>query len=206
MAEDDFERFKHEMHDLFVNFRRGRHTLAVPLGDLTTGESGVLITIAHARRHAKHVRPRMVAHMANMTPSALSQMLKSLETKGYVVRERFGEDSRGIDLRLTEKGLQLARQGERMRDDYLRELFSYLGDDDVADLTRVVRRMNEFFETKRADASQGGEVSAFAEQAVEERSLRTGQDLDDGRDLAPRGGEDDPACASRDGEDGPACA
>ena len=101
MAEENFERFKHEIHDLFVNFRRGRHTLAVPLGDLTTGESGVLITIAHARRRAKHVRPRMVAHMANMTnmtPSALSQMLKSLEAKGYVVRERFGEDTRGIDL------------------------------------------------------------------------------------------------------------
>ncbi len=206
MAEEDFERFKHEIHDLFVSFRRGRHTLAVPLGDLTTGESGVLITIAHARRHAKHVRPRMVAHMANMTPSALSQMLKSLETKGYVVRERFGEDSRGIDLRLTEKGLHLAKQGERMRDDYLRELFSYLGDDDVADLTRVVRRMNEFFETKRADARQGGEAPAFAVQAVEERSLRTGQDLDDGRGLAPRCSEGGRAYSSRDGEDGPACA
>lgn len=173
------------IHDLFVNFRRGRHTLAVPLGDLTTGESGVLITIAHARRLAKHVRPRMVAHMANMTPSALSQMLKSLEAKGYVVRERFGEDSRGIDLQLTEKGLELAKQGERMRDDYLRELFSYLGDDDVADLNRVVRRMNEYFEAKRSGADQGGEG---------------------GRACASHDGEDGPACASRDGEDGPACA
>lgn len=185
MAEEDFERFKHVIHDLFVNFRRGRHTLAVPLGDLTTGESGVLITIAHARRLAKHVRPRMVAHMANMTPSALSQMLKSLEAKGYVVRERFGEDSRGIDLQLTEKGLDLAKQGERMRDDYLRELFSYLGDDDVADLNRVVRRMNEYFEAKRSGADQGGEG---------------------GRACASHDGEDGPACASRGGEDGPACA
>lgn len=185
MAEEDFERFKHVIHDLFVNFRRGHHTLAVPLGDLTTGESGVLITIAHARRLAKHVRPRMVAHMANMTPSALSQMLKSLEAKGYVVRERFGEDSRGIDLQLTEKGLELAKQGERMRDDYLRELFSYLGDDDVADLNRVVRRMNEYFEAKRSGADQGGEG---------------------GRACASHDGEDGPACASRGGEDGPACA
>ena len=99
----------------------------------------------------------MVAHMANMTPSALSQMLKSLEGKGYVARERFGEDSRGIDLQLTEKGMQLAKQGERMRDDYLRELFSYLGDDDVADLNRVVRRMNAFFEEKRDTVERGGE-------------------------------------------------
>lgn len=157
MAEDGYERFKSVIHDLFVNFRRGRHTLAIPLGDLTTGESGVLITIAHARRHAQHVRPRMVAHMANMTPSALSQMLKSLEGKGYVVRERFGEDSRGIDLQLTEKGMQLAKQGERMRDAYLRELFSYLGDDDVADLNRVICRMNAFFEEKRDAAERGGE-------------------------------------------------
>ena len=122
MAEEDFERFKHEIHDLFVNFRRGRHTLAVPLGDLTTGESGVLITIAHARRRAKHVRPRMVAHMANMTPSALSQMLKSLEAKGYVVRERFGEDSRGIDLQLTEKGLLTVDEAEKSRIELERKL------------------------------------------------------------------------------------
>lgn len=157
MADDDFDRFKQEIHDLFVSFRRGRHTFAVPLGDLTAGESGILITIAHARRHAKHVRPRMVAHMANTTPSALSQMLKSLESKGYVVRERFGDDSRGVELLLTEKGRELAKTGERMRDGYLRELFAYLGDDDVADLTRVVRRMNEFLDAKRADADKNGE-------------------------------------------------
>ena len=75
---------------------------------------------------------------------------------------------------LTEKGLELAKQGERMRDDYLRELFSYLGDDDVADLNRVVRRMNAYFETKRSDADQGGEG---------------------GRACASRDGEDGPACA-----------
>lgn len=157
MADDDFDRFKRVIHDMFVSFRRGRHTLAVPLGDLTTGESGILITIAHARRRAGHARPHMVARMANTTPSALSQMLKSLEAKGYIARERLGDDSRGVELLLTEKGIALSKEGERLRDGYLRELFDYLGDDDAADLVRVVQRMNEFLERKRTAAGQGGE-------------------------------------------------
>ena len=174
MAEEDFERFKHEIHDLFVNFRRGRHTLRSS-GDLTTGESGVLITIARMRGAAPHTSGRMVAHMANMTPSALlADASNRLRRRAMSSASASARIRAALTWQLTEKGLELAKQGERMRDDYLRELFSYLGDDDVADLIRVVRRMNEFFETKRSDADQGGEG---------------------GRACASRDGEDGPACA-----------
>lgn len=162
MSDGEYERFKRELHDVFLGIRRGRHIPVMPLGDLTTGESSILVTIALAQRAADHVRPRRVAHMANTTPSALSQMLKSLEAKGYVVRKRLGADSRGVELELTEQGRALAKEGERMRDRYLKELFDFLGKKDVSDLIRVIRRMNVFFESKAAGVAQPDVAGACA--------------------------------------------
>lgn len=173
MEDEAFERFKGEMHDVFRRIRRGHHVPSERLGDLTSGESMVVMAIARAAQRGCAVRPGMVAHLAGTTPSALSQMLKSLERKGYVVRERLGGDARGIALGLTDAGAALAREGERLRDAYLKELFAYLGEDDVRDLVRVIRRMAEFFEGKQAEtaaANADAEAPTGANGASEPRA------------------------------------
>ncbi len=172
MEDEEFDGFKRELHDVFRRIRRGHHVPPERLGDLTSGESMIVMTIARAAHHGRVVRPGVVAHMADTTPSALSQMLKSLERKGYVVRERLGGDSRGIALELTEEGRALAQEGERLRDAYLRELFVYLGEDDVRALVRVIKRMAEFFEAKQdqARAAAGDDVCAAGERATDDDS------------------------------------
>ena len=167
MEDEAFERFKGEMHDVFRRIRRGHHVPPERLGDLTSGESMVVMAIARAAQRGCAVRPGMVAHLAGTTPSALSQMLKSLERKGYVVRERLGGDARGIALGLTDAGAALAREGERLRDAYLKELFAYLGEDDVRDLVRVIRRMAEFFEGKQAEVAAANADAEAAAAAAE---------------------------------------
>lgn len=162
MDPQSYEECKQQLGFAMRRLRRSHHLPQVQLGDLTVGESSVLLCIHQAGRTGECVRPNHIAHMASTTPSSLSQMLKSLEAKGYVTRERIsgreGADSRGVRLQLTDEGARLAREGDAVRDGYLKELFDYLGEDDVRSFVRVVERMVAFFEDGEdgRDGRKGG--------------------------------------------------
>lgn len=155
-AGDAYERFKSELRTAFQNIRKGHHFPQARLGDLTTAESEVVMAVFHGVRRGVEVRPGTVARLIGSTPSALSQTLKALERKGYVVRRRLGTDSRGVGLGLTEAGLRLAGEGEAARDARFRELFAYLGEDDARTLLRVLGRVAGFFEGRPDGETDAG--------------------------------------------------
>lgn len=146
-AEDEaFERMKRECVEIFHRFKRGRYVPLSKPRDLTSSEAHAMMAIAHCRSRGIEPRPGAVARVADTTPSALSQTLKSLERKGYLVRERVGDDSRGVRLVLTDRGCQLAEEGERLRTEHMRALLAYIGKDDVEALIRIMKRISAFFE------------------------------------------------------------
>lgn len=161
MDSDSFEQYKQQLGYAMRRLRRAHQHPQVQLEDLTAGESLVVLIIYHASLTHQCVRPQGVARMANTTPSSLSQMLKSLEAKGYITRHRIsgsdGADSRGVSLRLTDLGESAARRGDELRDAYLKELFDYLGEDDVKAFVRIVESMGAFFDGKRKE--KGGDCA-----------------------------------------------
>lgn len=56
------------------------------------------------------VRPSVLAARTGMTKQALNQLLKSLETAGYVCREDAANGGSGRVIRLTERGRELVAQ------------------------------------------------------------------------------------------------
>ncbi len=72
------------------------------------------------------VRVTELAERARVTQQAMGKMLRELERMGYVTREVDDADRRAREIRLTDKGIELAREClevvEELREDYARRI------------------------------------------------------------------------------------
>ena len=122
------------------------------LEDVTPAEMNVIISILFMKQQSDDpVQPRMIASLLHQSPSALSQILKAIEEKGYVERHRSHGDSRTVSLKLTKSGHDLAIQFSQTQDAFLDELIEYLGENDVAALIRILSKAFDFM-SEKADA------------------------------------------------------
>ena len=126
---------------------RKTHTVP-PLPDgVTPTEGRTLMILSMMERRGETMRPSRCAHLCHATPSALSQTLGSLESKGLIERVREGSDSRAVEVKTTQKGRDIEQQGRRMHDVRLDEMVEYLGEDDVEQFVRLIERVSEFERT-----------------------------------------------------------
>ena len=99
------------------------------------------------------------------TPSALSQILKSLEEKGLLVRHRTRDDFRAVALELTDAGSAVAQETERLHVEHAKAVIAYVGEEDFAHLLRTVDRILEFHEQASAHATVSALEGAVLESA-----------------------------------------
>lgn len=113
--------------------------------------------------------PGELARASKVTDARIANILKVLEERGIVERRTSMADRRRVEVTLTEKGR--AEQRDRAEEG-LRFMVGFLEDlgiDDARELLRLVRRMNDVAERRRAegravhpgcgDAPAGGERS-----------------------------------------------
>lgn len=100
-----------------------------------------------------------MARHFRITPSAVSQSIKKLESRGYVARMRSDADSRVVRLALTDDGLDVAERIQEKHIAFMNDLFEYVGVDNIEQLTKTLRLMLEFLEQnpslKRCDRKEG---------------------------------------------------
>lgn len=130
------------------------------LDGLTRGEARMLHMLHVADGGEEPVRPGPLSAQMRTTPSAVSQMIKDLEGKGLVVRERGGGDFRSVTLALTEEGRRLAEGVDEAYTAFARGLFEEIGYDDMrsflATLGRIVGYCDRVCGTEGAAAGKGG--------------------------------------------------
>ncbi|MDR2721603.1 MAG: MarR family winged helix-turn-helix transcriptional regulator [Coriobacteriaceae bacterium] len=118
--------------------------LIAPEG-VTPSEATALIAIRMSEKAGvAPVQPHIIAKGLQHSPSAVSQTLKALEEKGYLVRERMSEDSRAVSLNLTARGSKIAEDVDRMRDEFFGELLEYIGKDDANHLLNTLEKILDF--------------------------------------------------------------
>ena len=79
-----------------------------------------------------------------LSPSGLSKLLDRMETSGLIRREPDPSDARSTFARITPRGRSLARKARDRHHAWLQQAFGdSLDDRDVADLTRIMRRIAE---------------------------------------------------------------
>ena len=145
MQKDALE-LRQELFDVADRMRRSRVAPPAPAG-MTPVEARTVMKLGFMEREGRVVRPGDVARICHLSPSAISQTLKSLETKGLIVRARAEGDCRAVSIELTEAGRAMNEAGRRLHDARLDDLIAFLGEDDARELIRIMGRMFEFEET-----------------------------------------------------------
>jgi len=80
----------------------------------------------------------------SISKAAVSQMLGSLEKKGYIIREIDKNNRRNLIVTLTPEGRASLANMEVEFNDNLDKLIAYLGEEDVRQLIKTINRMMEF--------------------------------------------------------------
>lgn len=116
------------------------------LRGLSGAEARVLSMIVHAEKRGDALRPSDLARAGRITPSAVSQVLKGLEARGYVTRVRAAGDSRSVNVKLTDGGKALSHEMAEGRARLLDEIIAYVGEDDMRHFIDTWERIVEFQE------------------------------------------------------------
>ena len=146
MNDEESEALRTKLYDLMGRFHRERYVPAEMLCGMTHAEMQIIRCVSVAAESGTPLRPSDLARRFGVTPSAVSQSVKKLETQGYVERVRFDEDSRAVALVLTEKGEGLAAEGRVAHRAFMDEMFAYVGAERIEQLVDTLESVLDFFE------------------------------------------------------------
>ena len=116
------------------------------LSGFTAAEARVLMMAIRAEEEGVTLRPSDIARAGRITPSAVSQVLKGLEERGYVTRVRSEGDSRSVNVVLTDEGKALSREMAAGRARLLDEIIAYVGEADARHFIDTWKRIVDFQE------------------------------------------------------------
>lgn len=84
----------------------------------------------------------------NITPPAISQIIRSLEEKHWIERVVRKEDRRSVYIKLSIEGSQVMKQCEKRMIDKLTDFIDYLGEDDAQTMLRILEKSKNYFYEK----------------------------------------------------------
>lgn len=87
---------ENEIIALTHRLKRLRPALSPSMDGLTPMEAHALVLLFCADEKQCSVKPSDIAHRLRVSPSAVSQFLRGLERKGFIVRTRAEDDSRSV--------------------------------------------------------------------------------------------------------------
>ncbi len=133
------ESLENEIIALTRRLKRLRPALSPSMDGLTPMEVHALVLLFCADEQQLSVKPSDIARRLRVSASAVSQLLKSLERKGFIVRARAEGDLRSVRIGLTEKGQSLSAQLRRERSKQFMDMVEIVGIDNMNQLV-VTRR------------------------------------------------------------------
>jgi DNA-binding MarR family transcriptional regulator len=137
------------IHAIF-RFKRNRVNFPNKLGnddpDVSMAEMVLLKEIAGKTCDDTSAR---IHDILCVTRPALSQMLGTLEKKGYLTRDINKENRRRIVLSLTEKGTALVGHIEKQMETMLSEIIARFGEENTAQLITLINQFTDIIEDIR---------------------------------------------------------
>ena len=108
----------------------------------------MLMTIKKASRPGRAaVKVSDIGKSLHVAMPSVTQLVKSLEAGGYVVRERDEKDRRVVRVILTAKGETAMRKAKARFHRIFEDLAEYLGDKDSVKLAELLTKVSSFFDT-----------------------------------------------------------
>ena len=146
---------RRRLFDAAARMRKQRKEPPAPEG-VTPAEMYAIMAVSRLEGEGRKVRSGDIAKCGQATPSAVSQILKSLEEKGLITRQRDKGDSRAVTVHLTEDGRAFSARGRELHEQMIDKVLTYLGPEDAEHLVRIVERLADFPACEAAPAQQNG--------------------------------------------------
>ena len=118
-----------------------RNALNTLCDELSIREIHTIEAIVNSDDH----RVGSIAAQLKITMGTLSVALKTLESKGYVIREKMETDRRQVQVIVTEKGIEINRRHQDFHQKMIQEVTSCLSDKELNMLMIGLDRLNEHF-------------------------------------------------------------
>ncbi len=134
----------------FMQFHKaGWHEHSV--AGCTPSEIKVLFCVAKGMKHNNAIiTTSEISKLLQVTSPTVTQILKKLETNGFVERRADDIDRRVVRITLTEKGQGVAQQARAEFRASLDALIDYLGEEQSNQLADLLSRVSQYFSEKTA--------------------------------------------------------
>ncbi len=146
-ANPEREQLKNELVAVARRFKHRRPLPPSSIADLTEAEVFALIVICHACDHHSEVRPSQIAKRFNTSPSAVSQLLKGLEEKGFVERTRCKNDSRAVVVQVTAQGKVVSEEMRQQRSRFFDGMFDAVGEGEIVSFIATLSKICDYIES-----------------------------------------------------------
>ena len=129
-----YEDLGDELYDLLAEFLNRRINRTVQ-GSIR-GEYGVLRYLKFIQNN---VTAGMLSDQLHVVPGRMTDILKSLENKGFIIRCRDEEDKRRVYVSITDIGKSEAEEKRQYIEDEYKGLFKILSKEDTKELIRLLK-------------------------------------------------------------------
>lgn len=109
-------------------------------------ESMIIMCVRGMLHKEKYVTPSMICSELGISKSNLTNMLNSLEEKGFIKRSLCCDDRRNISIILTPKSEEIHTYFHQEVDRKINELSDYLGKEDTEKFIELLSKSINFFE------------------------------------------------------------
>ena len=110
------------------------------------GENAVLTYLVH---HPEEIHPSELAEKLSLVPGRMTDILKTLEKKDMIRREKDPEDRRRVLVMITPKGIRnVTERREQIRLQYS-GLYETLGLENTVKLIELLEKVNRYFIEKK---------------------------------------------------------
>lgn len=136
-------------HELFEQFARLGHSVRPDTRNFTRGEAGVIRTLHLADNAGEHgLTPTQIAERSYLSSARTANVLRALESKGWIRREHDTADRRRVTVTFTEAGEEERARRRAQMDAEAGEFLRQLGAQDASEAIRILKRCNEILNTR----------------------------------------------------------
>lgn len=118
------------------SFKKESHF--TPPEDVASGEVGIMIFLTNERNN---VLSGDLAQELGLSSGRIAIALKSLESKGFILRKTDLADKRKVIVSFTEKGKQFAETGKQKYLEDTAALLEYIGEHDAKEFVRILKKI-----------------------------------------------------------------
>lgn len=143
-------------HELLKEFGGLGHRMRPSMRNASRGEMGILHELMCAQQG---LTPTELAERSHLTSARVANVLRSLEEKGFIVREHSSVDRRRVTVRPTEAGRAHMERGRAEFESQASAFLAQLGEKDAQEALRILRRINQTIDQNREKRGEGARAN-----------------------------------------------